>query len=268
MRGVAVLAAATAVWVATGGSVPSIRPRRLRFPTRQVTARAAAAGVGAGAVTLGLAGASAIALAAALLGLSGSLAVEQARESRRHEEAMKRWPDFIVIVRARLAGGASLPDAVLAAGDECGDTLAEMSSRLDEALRGGSHFGSALEQERQNLADPVADRILTSLAIVTEIGGSRVAEVLGALGRSVADETRLRLAHHAAMTQQRLTAGVALVAPWVLLVLTVATNPQAATAYSTPGGQRIILFGLVSTVAGFALARRSARLNRSVRVFR
>jgi Flp pilus assembly protein TadB len=95
-----------------------------------------------------------------------------------------------------------------------------------------------------------------------------VATILASLAASVADELRLRRSHHAALTQQRLTAGVALVAPWVLLMLTTSTNPQSAAALSTPTGRLVVVAGLSATVTGFALARRSARLSRPPRIFR
>ena len=91
--------------------------------------------------------------------------------------------------------------------------------------------------------------------------------ILTSLGASVADELRLRRAHEAALTEQRMTAGVALVAPWALLALTIATNPQAAAAYQTNTGTIIVAVGLVSTSAGYVAARRAAALSKAPRVF-
>jgi hypothetical protein len=85
---------------------------------------------------------------------------------------------------------------------------------------------------------------------------------------SVADDLRLRKAHEAALTQQRLTAAVALIAPWALLLLTITTNPQAASIYASSSGSSIILLGLAGTGLGYALARRTARLSRAPRLFR
>jgi Flp pilus assembly protein TadB len=98
------------------------------------------------------------------------------------------------------------------------------------------------------------------------VGGSRVDAVLAGLSRSVADEVRLRSAHDAALTQQRLTAGVALVAPWALLLLTITTNPHAAASFRSPSGRVVILIGFVGTVAGRFLTSRAARLAAPPRV--
>ena len=117
------------------------------------------------------------------------------------------------------------------------------------------------------MADPMADRILATLIAASRAGGHRVSEIIGALSASVADELRLRKAHDAALTQQRLTAAVALIAPWGLLTLTVASNPQAADVYKTANGSAVVLGGLIATSSGYLLARRAARLSKPPRVF-
>ena len=66
---------------------------------------------------------------------------------------------------------------------------------------------------------------------------------------------------------QRLTALVALVAPWALLMLTALTNPQANAAYGTITGQWIVVAGGTATGVGFALAGRASRLAGMPRVF-
>ena len=92
--------------------------------------------------------------------------------------------------------------------------------------------------------------------------------VVVSLGASISDEIRLRRAHTAALTEQRMTAAVALAAPWILLTLTISTNPQAASAYRTATGTTVIIAGFVLTTLGFVAARRSARLSQAPRVMR
>ena len=144
--------------------------------------------------------------------------------------------------------------------------LAPFARRLERSLHRGVPFRVALEAERSRIGDPIADRVITSLVFAAQAGGGRVSDILGLLGQSVSDELRLRRAHDAALTQQRLTAAVALAAPWGLLLLTVATNPQAAEAYGTSEGARVVLIGLALTLSGFWAALRSARLSKPARI--
>ena len=86
-------------------------------------------------------------------------------------------------------------------------------------------------------------------------------------GVSVGDDLRVRAAHNAALTEQRMTALVALVAPWALLALTISTNPAAADAYKTAEGANVIAIGLAVTLGGYAIGRRVATLSRPPRLF-
>jgi len=53
---------------------------------------------------------------------------------------------------------------------------------------------------------------------------------------------------------------VALIAPWVLLLITVATNPAAAEAFAAPGGRAVVIGGLGATGVGFLLTHRTLRI--------
>jgi Flp pilus assembly protein TadB len=209
-------------------------------------------------------------VAAALGTMAAVVPGALAERSRRAaaERLAERWPDLVAAIRSELAGGASVPEATITAGRRLGDRFGDLAEDLEAALAAGEDLAGALDHVRRGWADPLADRVLVTLAAAAAAGGDRVGAILGALGASIADEVRLRRAHDAALTQQRLTAGVALVAPWALLVLTTTTNPQAAEALARPGGRMIVAGGLAATAAGYLLARRAARLARPGRVFR
>lgn len=196
-----------------------------------------------------------------LAGATPALARHRRREQASRQQA-RRWPDFLAAVRARLATGAALPAACAEAGRLLGGRF--------ESLVGapGAPFSSVVASARQAWSDPLADRVLTTLEVAQTAGGSQVSVVLAALAASLGDELRLRRAHEAALTEQRLTAGVALLAPWAILLLSNATNPAAAEAFDTPTGDLIVGGGLAATVIGYSLARRTARLSRPPRMFR
>ncbi len=270
MRGLAVLLAVAAAWLLAGAPAPQVRISAPRLPEVDLRAfvMSIASGAAAAFLALGVTAAPAIAGAVGALAASAPLAAASARRARQRADLAGRWPDLLAIVRSHLAGGAALPEAFVAAARRSGPVLAEAGDEVAGAIaRSGDTFPAALGRLQTRLADPIADRILTTLAEAHRAGGHQVAAVLAALGTSVADELRLRRAHDAALTQQRLTAAVALVAPWGLLVLTVTTNPQAAIAYRTSTGASIIGAGLVATLGGYLIARRVARLSRPPRVF-
>jgi len=172
-----------------------------------------------------------------------------------------RWPDFLALVRGRIATGEPLPDAVRVAARSMGDAFAS----LDRPW--GGSFAEGLAELQMKWADPLADRVLTTIRIAAETGGAYVDSVLSSLSLSLSDEIRLRRAHEAAVAQQQMTAGVALVAPWLILVLSLTTNPQASVEFSTAPGHAVLAIGAGATALGFALARRAVRLSDPPRVF-
>jgi tight adherence protein B len=219
-------------------------------------------------LVVGLGGDPAVAGAVAVLAAAGQPAILAGRRRAASERTADRWPDFLSALRGDLAGGSPVPEAAIAAGRRIGGRFTDLADQLAEAQATGRSFADAAASAQDRWADPLADRVLTTLAAAATTGGHRVSDVLASLTASVADELRLRRSHHAALTQQRLTAAVALIAPWALLVLTTATNPQAAAALSAPTGRLIVVGGLAATGLGYALARRAARLARPPRVFR
>jgi tight adherence protein B len=266
MRGIAALAAAGAVWILIVGT-GSIDLTRLPKVRLRVAATAIGVGAVGAVVAFGLLGTAIPALAIGILCSAVPARVEQSRIERKLTERTDRWPDLIAHARSSVAAGATLPDAFV---DGC-DRIAGDFARLAEVVRHevtyGGGFEPALMELRSELDDPIADRVLATFGIAQQTGGHRVGEVLAALGNSVADEIRLRKAHDAALTEQRWTATVALVAPWVLLSISIATNPQASEAFDTNEGRAVVLGGLVATGMGWILARRASRLSAAPRLF-
>lgn len=267
MRGLAVLAGATAAWVAVvgipdvvlGRSLPRVRPRVLGL------------GIATGAATwvIVLVSFSLPALAAALAVLAGCVPIARARHSDRlDEERVRRaWPDILLRIRSSLAAGVTVADATVAALEAAGEPFSAVAVGIRREVMFGRGFAAGSLVARNSLNDAISDRVFTTLESASRAGGHRVGEIVAALARSVGDEVRLYAAHDAAMAEQRMTVNVALVAPWGLLLLALATNPQARLAFEGRGGATLIAGGLVATSIGWVLSMRAARLSAIPRVF-
>ncbi len=267
MRGVAALLAAGAVWVLVTGRFPSMRAPRIRLPSPWVLPAALATGASVAFLTLGFLGVPSVAIAIGGLAAAVPVAFDFTRREHQNEALAAAWPDFLALMQSRVVAGETLPDAFVAAAERSRQPLQSTASAVAESTTFGDGFVPALDRLRAHLDDATADRILSTIAAAHRSGGRRVGLVLSSLGASVADELRLRSAHIAALTEQRMTALVALVAPWGLLGLTIATNPQAAGFYRTNTGTVIVTIGLVSTSVGYLAARHAAALSKPPRVF-
>lgn len=260
MRLIAVVVTGMAAWALSGAAlgprVPPVRPRRV--------GAALGAALGAGGLASSLAPPS-VALVAAAAGSVVPGAALRAIERRERHRRAEAWPDLLATVRSRLAAGDDLASAVIAGAR---GPLAPLAEAVERGRRSGTDLERSLDDLRDAWADPVADRVVVTLGAAARAGGSRVADLVAALGESVADELRLRRTHEAETTQQRLTAAVALAAPWVLLAFTIATNPQAASAFARPAGTLVVAVGGVATALGAVLTRRTLTLSEPERVFR
>jgi tight adherence protein B len=266
MRGVAVILAASSAWVLVTSRTPAFSIR-VSVSWRSIAVGIVAA-FGTAFVMHGFLGTAVPAVALGVLAASVPVAIEHSRRKSSVRSQLEVWPDALAHMRASISAGLTLPDALI---DACRRVTGPLGTYGDE-IRTEVAFGSGVEPAvvsmRRALDDPVSDRVLATLVVANRVGGHRVGDVLSSLQESVADDLRLRRAHDAALTEQRWTAGVALIAPWALLVLSIATNPQAAYAFDTPEGAMVVGIGFVATGAGWLLARRSARLSEPPRLFR
>ena len=222
----------------------------------------------AGLFALGLLAVPAAGVALGLLAAAVPFTIDARRHRRERESVAEAWPDFLALMSGRVSAGSTLPDAFIAAARRAPDRLAAEARSVEESVVFGDGFVPALERLKAQLDDPTSDRVLTTLEFAHRSGGHRVGVVVASLGASISDELRLRRAHTAALTEQRMTAAVALAAPWLLLTLTISTNPQAASAYRTATGTAVIAAGFALTALGFLAARHSARLSEAPRVMR
>lgn len=266
MRGVAVILAASSAWVLVTSRTPELRVR-VNVSWRAV-AVGAVASLGTAFVMYGFLGTVVPAVALGTLAASVPVAVAHGRSKTLMRTQMELWPDALAHMRASISAGVTLPDSFIDACRRVGGQLGLFADEVRAEVAFGNGFAPALVSMRSALDDPVSDRVLATLVVANRVGGHRVGDVLSSLQESVADDLRLRRAHEAALTEQRWTAGVALVAPWALLVLSIATNPQAAHAFDTREGALVVGIGFVATVSGWLLARKSARLSEPPRLFR
>ena len=265
MSTLAAITAGAAVWALIGLPLP-IPTIRLPAISPVAIAQAVGAAAATGLVALGLTRLPVVALAIASIAALGPVTTVAAKRRAEDDRIASAWPDLLALTRGRIAAGETIRDAVAGAVRRMEGRLGPIGGELETAMTSAGDTSIRMEELRNRLADPIADRVIVTLSTAHATGGPRVGSVLSALGASVADELRLRAAHRAALTQQRLTATAALLAPWALLVLTVLTNPQAADAFASNAGTRIVLGGLGATAAGYMLSTRAARLAAPPRV--
>ena len=134
--------------------------------------------------------------------------------------------------------------------------------------RSGGQFDPSLTRLKDRLADPVADRIVEALRLTREVGGSDLGQAAGhprasSCGRVPGPGASWR--HRQSWTVN--AARLAVAAPWIVLVL-LASRPEAVMAYNTPLGAAVLLGGLAVSLVSYAVMLRIGALPEEQRVLR
>lgn len=194
-----------------------------------------------------------------VVGAYAPVAWLQSRARRRAKERRGLWPDVCDLLVSSVRAGMSLADAVASLAVSGPERLRPDFVRFARDVSASGHLDAALAGLKARLADPIADRIVETLRMAREVGGTELVPTLRALGASVRADATLRAEVEARQSWIRAAAVLGAVAPWVILGL-LALRPEAAAAYGSPQGIGLILGGAVVTVVAFRLMLRVGRL--------
>lgn len=197
-----------------------------------------------------------------LAGLGGGYAPFawlQSRARRRAKDRRGLWPDVCDLLVSSVRAGMSLADAVASLAVSGPEPLRADFARFARDVSASGHLDAALAHLKERLADPIADRIVETLRMAREVGGTELVPTLRALGAAVRADAALRAEVEARQSWIRAAAVLGAVAPWVILGL-LALRPEAAAAYGTPEGIALILAGAAVTLVAFRLMVRVGRL--------
>lgn len=186
--------------------------------------------------------------------------------ARRRREALRAaWPEVLDEVVSGVRAGLGV-----------GEALAQVSVRGPAAvrpqllefalhLRAVGRLDPCLDELKDNLADPMADRIIESVRLAHDLGGRDLAGMLHTLASLVREDNRTRGELLARQSWTVNGARIAAVAPWLVLLLLV-TRPGTIESYSTPAGAAVLIGGLVATIVAYALMVRLGKLPEESRI--
>ena len=210
---------------------------------------------------------AALAVAAGVfaLVLPGVLVVQRARARRRSTRVV--WPDVVDHLVSAVRSGQALPDSVVTLAHAGPAQTREPFRAFEAEYRATGNFALCLTQLKDRLGDPVADRILETLRMSREVGGSELTLVLRNLAAYLRQEAAIRSEVEARQSWVMNAARLGVAAPWIVLLL-LATRPEAAAAYNTAAGGLVIVGGLAVSVVAYRLMVRLGRIPEEKRWFR
>lgn len=237
---------------------------RALTPARLVLASGAAA-FAAMILAAAITGSAVVALALSVPAGAMPLSIARRKRDARRRRLREQWPDALATLIAGVRAGVSLGECCAALVERGPEGIRPGARAFASTYRATGSFAAGLSSMQDELADPVADRVAAALRLAHEAGGTDLVRVLRALADFLREDTRVRKEIEARWSWTVTAARVAAAAPWIVLLL-MASQPEAARAYDSATGAAVIAGGALCTVAGYRLMLRAARLPEEKRV--
>ncbi|RZU30463.1 type II secretion system F family protein [Blastococcus saxobsidens] len=186
---------------------------------------------------------------------------------KRRADLREVWPEVVDNLASAVRAGLSLPEALGALSTRGPEVLRPPFARFAAEYRSSGRFSAALDRLKGDLADPVGDRIVETLRVAREVGGSDLGRVLRTLSTFLREDARARAELETRQGWVVQAARLAIAAPWIVLLL-LATQSTTLAAYDSALGTAILVGGGAVCLVAYRLMLRIGRLPEDVRVLR
>lgn len=208
-----------------------------------------------------------IALAFGLIASWSPFALVRFRQRRRRSELRELWPEVVDNLASGVRAGLSLPEALTQVGLRGPVEVRRPFQRFGEDYRATGRFHDCLDRLKASLADPVGDRIVESLRMAREVGGSDLGRLLRTLSAFLREDARTRAELETRQGWTVNAARLAVAAPWVVLGL-LSLRPEAVQAYDSAQGLVVLAVGGGMCLVAYRVMLRIGRLPDEERVLR
>lgn len=213
----------------------------------------------AGAVTLVVTAVPMAAVIAAVIAANAPILLLRRRAAGRQRLLRACWPEAVDSLASGVRAGMSLPEAVGDLARHGPGPLRPAFADFAVEYRATGSFAAALSLLQDRLADPVADRVVASLRIAREVGGSDLGVVLRTLSAMLRDDVRTRGEIEARQSWTIAAARMAVAAPWLTLAL-LCTRPEAVRAFGTTAGAVVLMVAAALSFVAYRIMLRIGRL--------
>lgn len=198
-----------------------------------------------------------VALCISLVVVAGPVGWVNRRIQARRETLAHAWPDVTDTLLSAVRAGVPLPEAVLQLTHTGPVITRQYFQSFARQYRTTGRFDEALAAFQSEVIDAQADRLCEALRLAREVGGSELGNVLRDLSMVMREDLRVRGELLARQSWTTDAARLAVIAPWVVLLL-ISTRTDAARAYLTTTGITILAVGAVACLAAYLIMRKIA----------
>lgn len=208
-----------------------------------------------------------VALCFALIAGYAPFALVRMRARRRRANLRELWPDAVDNITSGVRAGLALPEALSQLAVRGPQELRPAFQAFAEDYRSSGRFHDCLDLLKDRLSDPVGDRLVESLRIAREVGGSDLGRLLRTLSTFLREDSRTRSELETRQGWTVNAARLAVAAPWIVLAM-LCTRPESIQAYATTTGTLILLVGAAVSAAAYRIMVFIGRLPEDERVLR
>ena len=191
----------------------------------------------------------------------------RARARSRRAVLRELWPDVVDNIASGVRAGLALPEALSQLRVRGPEELRPPFAAFAEDYRATGRFQDSLDRLKDSLADPVADRLVESVRIAREVGGSDLGRLLRTLSTFLREDARTRAEMETRQGWTINAARLAVAAPWIVLAL-MSTRGESLAAYGRPAGALVLLVGGGICLVAYRAMVRIGRLPEDPRVLR
>jgi len=190
------------------------------------------------------------------------------RLRRRRQTALRElWPEAIDHLASAVRAGLSLPEGLAALAIRGPGELRPPFARFAASYRASGRFADCLDALKNDLADPIGDRVCETVRVAREVGGSDLGTVLRTLSELLRADARTRAELETRQGWIVNAARLAVAAPWAVLLL-LGTQSQTLSAYDSAGGTLLLAIGAAVCAVAYRVMLRIGRLPEEQRVLR
>lgn len=189
------------------------------------------------------------------------------RARKRRAVMRDLWPDVVDNIGSAVRAGLALPEALSQLTIRGPEELRPAFAAFAEDYRATGRFQECLDRLKERLSDPVGDRLIESLRIAREVGGSDLGRLLRTLSSFLREDARTRAELETRQGWTINAARLAVAAPWIVLAM-LSTRPDSLQAYSRPAGVLVLAIGAALSFVAYRVMVRVGRLPEEGRVLR
>lgn len=209
----------------------------------------------------------AVAACFGVFGLLLPVLVVRRMRHRRQGVLREVWPEAIDNLASAVRAGMSLPEGLAALAVRGPAELRAPFARFAAAYRATGRFGACLDMLKEELADPIGDRICETMRVAREVGGSDLGTVLRTLSELLRADARTRAELETRQGWVINAARLAVAAPWLVLLL-LGTQSETLKAYDSAGGTLLLAIGAGVCIFAYRIMLHIGRLPDEQRVLR